>query len=282
MRKNLLRNLLVCSGLAVVLLQSCKDDSNLTVPVPPSDASFTESFDNFSEALSKGWYTFNKSSPAGPIMYDVAELPDFGSPNYVCKYYPQWEQAQLTLDPAQFPNAPYPNRIWQDAFFSQRGTNGYAATSAANTIPWQSGHDISSWLVSPQVTIKNGDKISFYTFSKGLSRLQLWVNPTGNLNVGSGVDNTGDFNMKLVDINTAYDKYETNPAKAYPTEWTKFEGTVSGLSAPVKGRFAFRYYLAGQPGFTFDQNDPNNLDTIFNQVHRSVTGLDEVTFTSAK
>ncbi len=282
MRKNFLRNLLAYSGLAVVLLQSCKDDSKLTVLPPPADASFTESFDNFNEAISKGWVAVNKSDPMGPILYDVAEIPDFGSPNYVCKYFPQWEQAQLSLDEAQFPTAPYPGRIWQNAFFSQRGINGYAATSAANTIVWASGHSISSWLVSPQVTIKNGDKVSFYTFSKGLSRLQVWINPTGNLNVGSGVDNTGDFNSKLVDINTGYDKYETNPAKAYPTEWTRFEGTVTGLNGPVTGRIGFRYYLVDQPAFRFDANDPNNLDTIFNQVHRTVTGLDEVSFESAK
>lgn len=281
MRKNFLRNLLAYSGLAVVLLQSCKDDSNLTVPPPPADASFSESFDNFNEAVAKGWVAINKSAPVGPILYDVAEVPDFGSPNYVCKYFPQWEQAQLTLDSNQFPAAPYPYRIWNDAFFSQRGSNGYVATSAANTIVWSNGHDVNSWLVSPQVTLKNGDKISFYTYSKGLSRLQVWVNPSGTLNVGDGVDNTGDFSSKIVDINTGYDKYETNPAKAYPTEWTRFEGTVTGLNGVVTGRIGFRYYLAGQPAFRFSALDPNNLDTIFQQVHQTVTGIDEVSFESA-
>ena len=279
MRKTLLRNLLACLGLAVVLFQSCKDDSNLTVPAPPADASFNESFDNFGEAISKGWVNINKSSPVGATLYDVAEVPDFGSPNYVCVYYPKWEQAQLTLDSTQFPNAPYPKRYWKDAFFSQRGSNGYAATSAANTVVWSVRHNINSWLISPELTIKNGDKISFYTYSSGKASLQLFINPSGTTNVGDGtVTNAGDFNLSLVDIpNTVAD-----PHAVYPNEWTKFEGEVKGLQKPVQGRFGFRYFLLNQPAFKFSTVDPNNLDTIFQQVHQTVIGLDEVSFKSAK
>ena len=279
MRKKILRNLLACLGLAVLFFQSCKDDSKLTVLPPPADASFNESFDNFSEALEKGWVNINKSSPQGPVLYDVAEAPNFGSPNYVNIYYPKWEQAQLTLDSAQFPNAPFPQRYWKDAFFSQRGANGYAATSQANSIVWSAGHTINSWLVSPVVTIKNGDKVSFYTYCNGNATLQLFVNPKGTTNVGDGYgNNTGDFNgISLVDIpNTAND-----PHAVYPNEWTRFEGTVKGLDAPVKGRFGFRYFLQNQPAFRFSTTDPNNLDTIIQQVHRSIIGLDEISFKSA-
>lgn len=279
MRKKLLRNITACLALAVILFQSCKDDSKLTIPPPPADASFNESFDNFSEALQKGWVNINKSSPLGPTLYDVAEVPDFGSPNYVSVYYPKWEQAQLTLDSTQFPNAPYPKRYWKDAFFSQRGSNGYAATSQANTIVWSAGHDVNSWLVSPQVTMKNGDKISFYSYCSGKATLQLFINPTGSLYLADGYgDYPGDFKIKLVDIpNTS-----AEPHTVYPNEWTKFEGTVSGLNGPVTGRFGFRYFLQNQPAFPFSSVDQNNLDTIFQQVHNTIIGLDEVSFKSAQ
>lgn len=279
MSKKILRNLLACLGLSAVLLQSCKDDSKLAVPPPPTDASFYESFDNFSEALEKGWVNINKSTPLGPVLYDVAEAPDFGSPNYVSIYYPKWEQAQLSLDPAQFPNAPYPERIWKEAFQSQRGANGYAATSQANSIVWQP-HSVNSWLVSPQVTIKNGDKISFYTYANGKASLELFINKKGTTNVGDGNgSNPGDFNsISLVTI----PNLATDPHATYPREWTRFEGTVTGLEKAVNGRFGFRYLMQNQPAFRFSSADPNNLDTIFTQVHRTVIGLDEVSFQSAQ
>ncbi|HOZ77608.1 MAG TPA: choice-of-anchor J domain-containing protein [Ferruginibacter sp.] len=280
MSNKILRNLLACLGLSAVLFQSCKDDSKLTVPVPPADASFSESFDDFGQALEKGWVNINKSFPLGPILYDVAEAPNFGSPNYVSIYYPKWEQAQLTLDPAQFPTAPYPNRIWKEAYQSFTAANGYAATSQANSLVWSSGHTVNSWLVSPQLNIKNGDKISFYTYSNGDASLELYINPKGTTNVGDGdVANSGDFiSQSLVTIpNKA-----TNPHAVYPREWTKFEATVTGLGAPVNGRFGFRYLRQNQPAFRFSTADPNDLDTIFTQVHRTIIGIDEVSFQSAQ
>lgn len=284
MTKKNLRNVLAFAAMAIVLFQSCKDDSYLTTPPPPTDQSFTESFDNFSEAVSKGWIAINKSTPQGAIWYDVAETPNFGSANYVVKYFPTWEQAQLTLDSLQFPNAPFPGRYWSNAFFSQSASNGYAATSAAcaevrNFNGTSINFNANAWLISPQLTIRNGDKISFYTYCKGLSGMQLFVNPTGNTNVGDGSgDNHGDFSIKLVDI----PNYGANPHATYPTEWTKFEGEVKGLTAPVQGRFGFRYFLQNQAPFKFSAIDPNDIDTFYTQIHRTVTGLDEVSFKSAQ
>ncbi len=287
MRKILSGKFLAFAGLALVLLQSCKDDSNLTRPLPPADASFTESFDNFQEALSNGWMSVNKSFPMGAKWYDLAEAPNLGSVNYVSVYHPGWEQAQFTLDSNQFPSAPFPGRYWKNAFFSQRATNGYAATSIAcaeviNLRGASSLFNISNWLVSPKITIKNGDKISFYAYGGDVSRIQLWVNPTGSTNVGSSPDNTGDFTLKLVDVNPTFASEETDPAGAFPQEWTRFEGEVKGLTAPVEGRFGFRYFMYGRRPIRLSTVDPNNIDTLFQQIHRTVTGLDEVQFTSAK
>jgi hypothetical protein len=115
---------------------------------------------------------------------------------------------------------------------------------------------ISNWLISPLITMQNGDKITFYTRSwnqfDGASdttdygnRLQLRLNTSNeSLNVGQG-DNAGDFSTPLLDINPTliYSSTTTPDPNAYPTNWTRFEGTVFGLNGPTKGRFAFRFYV---------------------------------------
>jgi hypothetical protein len=288
MRHTSIFKLAVCAGIALLLLQACKDDSILTTPLPGADKSFTESFDNYKEAYEKGWRSINKSRPTGRIWYDVAETPDFGTVNYVVNYYPGWEQAQFTLARNQFPNATYPNRIWKDAYFSQRATNGYAATSVAcaqviNFNGPTPNFTVNTWLVSPELPIKNGDRISFYTYCKSLSRLQLWVNPTNSYNAGDGGDdNTGDFNINLLDINPQYATEATDTAYAYPTDWTRFEAVVKGLSKPVTGRFGFRYLLENQPRLRTGSTNLNRFDTVYTQIHRSVIGIDEVSFKSIK
>jgi len=285
MRKIFLRNLLTCAGIATVFLNACKDDSYLAVPAPLPAQNYTESFDNFQEAYANGWRTNNRSTPFGRKWYDVAEAPNFGSVNYVAVYYPEWEQAQFTLDSAQFPNTPFPGRYWQMAYGSQRASNGYAATSIASASVIGIGaplskFNISNWLISPETLLQNGDKIIFYTYSKGLCRLQLWLNPTNTLNVGSGSFGNGDFNIKLLDIDSTYARVETNPSMAFPTEWTRFEGEVTGLQKPVKGRFAFRHFLEDQLPVRQSTIDPNDFDTIYTQIHKSVIGIDEVTYKS--
>lgn len=287
MTKNTLRKLIVYSVVVILFFQSCKDDSYLTVPLPPPDQSFTESFDDYDQAYAKGWRSVNTSSSIGRKWFDVAETPDFGSVNYLVTYFPGWAQAQFTLDSLQFPNAPFPQRYWAPAFSSQIAVNGYVATSIAcadviNLSGPSSPYSISCWLTSPELIIKNDDKIVFYTYCKGLARLQLWINKTNSLNTGTDVYNTGDFDTRLLDINPATAHYENDPANAFPIEWTRFEGKVQGLSKPVKGRFAFRYFLKDQEPIVRSQIDPSNLDTLYNQIHQSVIGIDEVSYISAK
>jgi hypothetical protein len=113
------------------------------------------------------------------------------------------------------------------------------------------------------VTFQNGDRIIFYTRSllyqvspndsSDLSnRLQLRINTTNDgLNVGNGIS-VGDFTTTLLDIDSTYTEYHTNPAlfssNAFPAYWTRFEGRIKDLPRPVKGRFAFRYFIL-QGGF---------------------------------
>lgn len=107
-------------------------------------------------------------------------------------------------------------------------------TTGANTI--------SNWLVTPNFTIKNGDVITFYTRTTidnmWADNLQVRMSTNGaSTNVGTGSAAVGDFTTLLLEINPSL------ALSTYPMAWTQFTITVSGLSAPTSGRFAFRYYV---------------------------------------
>jgi hypothetical protein len=129
MIKNTLRKICAYSVVASLVFQSCKDDSQLTIPPPTPDQSFTESFDNYDEAYAKGWRSINTMFTVGRKWFDVAETPDFGSVNYLVTYSPRLGTGSVYFGFfTSFPNAPYPQRYWMPAFFSQRAINGYVAT----------------------------------------------------------------------------------------------------------------------------------------------------------
>jgi len=225
MRKSTFSFLTVIILVSFSLLQSCKDDSYLLVKPEVPDQSFSEEFDTASAALARGWHFINKSDPIGSDVWQQG-----GG-------LPPWFQ-------------PYSNNGSYVGFVGA----DYTSTSAAAGI-------ISNWLVSPPVTLQNGDRIIFYT--RGLlyysgagtdstdygNRLQVSINQYNDyLTVGDGED-PGDFKNVLVDINSNYEFFHTDPNQysptAYPSNWTRFEATVSGLNEPVKGRFAFRYFVEG-------------------------------------
>lgn len=101
---------------------------------------------------------------------------------------------------------------------------------------------ISNWLISPQLTISNGDQISFYTttvFSSSFpDRLQLRLSTNGaSTDVGADANSVGDFTTLILDINPAL------TLGGFPETWTQFTATITGLSNQVSGRFALRYYV---------------------------------------
>jgi hypothetical protein len=112
-------------------------------------------------------------------------------------------------------------------------TDFHAATDTAT---------ISNWLLTPPVTLQNGGKLTFYTRTVDHptrpDRLQVRMSVNGNsASVGATASDVGDFTTLLLDINSAY------TITGYPTEWTQFSVTLSGLAAPVTGRLAFRYFV---------------------------------------
>ncbi|WP_198971669.1 IPTL-CTERM sorting domain-containing protein [Xylophilus sp. ASV27] len=97
---------------------------------------------------------------------------------------------------------------------------------------------ISNWLLTPVRTLRNGDVLTFYTRSSDTrpDRLEVRMSTNGaSTNVGP--PNEGDFKALLLEINHYLDP------NVYPTTWTQYTITLSGLSAPTSGRFAFRYFV---------------------------------------
>ena len=124
-----------------------------------------------------------------------------------------------------------------DAF--NGATNAYIGANFNNTT---GANTISNWLLTPNSTIKNGDVIQFYTRTYApttyADRLEVRLSTNGaSTNVGVGSAAVGDFTTLLLSINP------TLNLTAYPTTWTQYTITISGLSAPTSGRFALRYFV---------------------------------------
>jgi hypothetical protein len=233
MRKYTVRKFLLPFSFAAVTFLSCKDDSYLTVAPPPPDASFVQEFDTITAAYDKGWKFINVSLPKGTGFW-VQGL--FNNPD-------------LTGFPAPIPFSAYSSK---GTYVGYIGAD-YTSTSAGSGV-------ISNWAVSPVTLIKSGDKIVFYARTIVLptatidstdyaNRLQVRVNTYNDgVNVGSGSD-AGDFAKLVLDINPKYAEYHTQLSlfdpTAFPSTWTRFEAIIENLSVPVKGRFAFRYFVEG-------------------------------------
>ena len=204
---------------AALIFYSCKKDNTHVIMVPP-DQSFTEEFDSSTAAVNRGWQFINTSDPKGSSNWKNGG----GNPPFFDAYSNKGNYAGfIGID--------------------------YLSTSADKGT-------ISNWLVSPSILMQNGDKISFYTRAWELfdgvsdttdfgNSLQVRMNPSNDtVNVGNGLD-VGNFTQILLDINPnlVYSSVIHPEPFAYPTQWTRFEITVSGLSAAIKSRFAFRYFV---------------------------------------
>jgi hypothetical protein len=126
-------------------------------------------------------------------------------------------------------------------FTSQAGASD--AYIAANFLNADLGGNISNWLISPTLTLDNGETIAFYTRtdtdgSSFNDHLELRLSTNGtSADVGGTAGSVGDFTTLLLTVNPLLND-------SYPESWTLFTATISGLGAPVSGRFAFRYNVA--------------------------------------
>ncbi len=215
-----------------LLLSACRNDEYLTEAPAIANQSFVEEFDTVSSSLARGWVLRNTSDPIGGGVWQQGGAP---APWF----------------------APYSSNGTYAGFIGA----DYTSTSAAAAT-------ISNWLISPVVTMQNGDKITFYTRAlqypafnptTGVptgdttdygNRLQVRINTANtSADAGVGLENVGSFTTSVLDINPTYIYSGVLPATrnpyAYPTNWTRFEATVFGLNGPTQGRFAFRYLVEG-------------------------------------
>jgi hypothetical protein len=204
---------------------SCKQDS----PAPPAPVSysFKESFDSLSVAYAKGWESINRSAPLGIASWTAGAQ---GS------YTTGTGKSAVTTNFFLSPQAS--TYSGQDCIFAS--TNSGAANS-----------DISNWMFTPSIMMKNGDKISFFTRTVAnpaakADRLQVRLNPVDdNTALNYTATATGSYSSLLLDINP---NLVLSGTGSYPATWTKYTITLSGLTGLAKHRVAFRYFVPNSGG----------------------------------
>src|ERR1051326_2550024 len=132
--------------------------------------SFTEEFDTVFRLGSKGWLIKDNS-------FGVSAT---------------WVQGKLGYDKTgkKYGFPAYSFTTSQDEFIYASIISAYVGNS----------YTINSWLITPTLSVKNGDKISFYSRSdSGLygDRLQVLLSPSAGNSVGASYKETGDFTVPL-------------------------------------------------------------------------------------
>lgn len=146
---------------------------------------------------------------------------------------------------------------WQQGNVSGFGTgfNGGATSYASvnyNSVAAGMAGTISNWLISPSISLKDGDVVKFYTragsnFSSIPDRLELRLSTAGDASVipATGAADLGSFTTVAVSVNPNL------TASIYPVTWTEFLYTVTGLPNATDCKLAFRYFVTnGGPGGT--------------------------------
>ncbi len=139
--------------------------------------------------------------------------------------------------------------VRQFAAYSGIATSYAAANYLSINSPTGKG-TINNWLITPELNLTNGSTITFFTRTVAGStypdRLEVRLSTKAlSVNVGNGVDDTGDFSTLLLSVNPTLAK------NGYPdTGWKMYSINLSGFNSSVAGRIAFRYYVtdAGSNG----------------------------------
>jgi hypothetical protein len=112
----------------------------------------------------------------------------------------------------------------------------YSAVSGSDSSTY-----VSAWMITPVLSVKNGDVVSFY--SRGdqgtayTDRLQVLMNHSASATVGDSAYSVGEFTTVLFDINPG------QTPGGYPQAWTKYEFTFTGFAEKTDRRIAFRHYV---------------------------------------
>ncbi len=243
-----------------ILISSCQKDAVAAKPTPvipvAASLSFTEDFNDVANLAGRGWAFRNNSAPVGQAGWREGR---FEAVNQASKKF---------------------NATNVAGFAAYNATNSPHDFMSCDVTCVATAGDLSAWLITPPMTIKNGDVFSFYTrtqddltnpwpiFTK--DRMQVWGNFTdGSANVGTTATSTGSFTKLLLDMNPSYIE---NDNGGYPVlDWEKRTITFSGITGTVtNARIAFRYLGtdAGLSGGSSAGNFP------------SIVGIDNVVFLS--
>ncbi len=142
--------------------------------------------------------------------------------------------------------------------------NGYIAVN------FQSGSGVSTlsnWLMTPAITVQNGDEVSFYTRvpsgSSWADRLELRQSVLGASSTAPvGTTGVGSYSTVCLTVNPNL------VASQYPSTWTKYTYVVTGLTGQVSCRFALRYFVTnGGP----DGANSNYIGVDAFQIRRPIT-----------
>ncbi len=138
---------------------------------------------------------------------------------------------------------------WQQGNVSAFGTgfNGGATSYAGvnyNSVAAGTPGTISNWLISPTISLQDGDVVKFYTragsnFSSIPDRLEFRLSATGDASVipSTGSADLGSFTTLAASVNPNL------APSVYPVTWTEVLYTVSGLPTATNCKLAFRYYV---------------------------------------
>lgn len=153
------------------------------------------------------------------------------------------------------------------------GTNSFALVNYTSTTGTGT---ISNWLITPTISVKDGDVISFYS-RKGTDgttdypdRLELRYSTAATTVVPStGSTDVGSFTNVGVTINSAL-----ATGFVYPKTWTQYSFTIAGIGGtPVPIKFGFRYFVTN--GGTLGSNsDIIGIDTF--SIDRATLAVSEV------
>ncbi|WP_309641060.1 T9SS-dependent choice-of-anchor J family protein [Flavobacterium sp.] len=123
------------------------------------------------------------------------------------------------------------------------GATSYTAVNYNSVASGMSG-TISNWLISPIVSLKDGDVIKFYTraganFSSTPDRLELRLSTVGSstINPSTGSSDLGSFTYLAVSVNPLL------APNVYPVTWTEYTYTVGSLPDATDCKLAFRYFV---------------------------------------
>jgi hypothetical protein len=192
-----------------------------------------------------GWARTNQSTtPSTTALWSVSSYAVVASVSAATPASAFQNQVYATGQSCPIPNG-------QDGAPNSFALVNYASTSSTLT----TGATISNWLISPMITVQNGDVVTFYT-RKGTSgtsdfpdRLELRMSSSPATNPSSGATDTGSFSTLCTSVNP-----DLLNGFVYSKTWTQYSYTVTGLTVATDVKFAFRYFVtdAGTNGANSD------------------------------